>query len=350
MLIGQQRIISLVLLNTYLGTISEDNCEIAKTNFKNQTSKLNIYYNYKFIENWFSSKDKKYKQKIIDAMQNILEVVIIKVSELSEAFQLFDSQNTRGKELHPHDLLKAYHLRAVKNNKKEKMKKVVEKWERKEPEEIEELFKNYLYPITNWSKRLNTKEFTVKEIDKYKGVSENTSYTYAQRAKKATPYFQITEPFTEGKDFFEMVEHYLKLLNRIKTEIYNNPKFKKIAKILSKENRNAGYNYTKNLFWCILMCYYDKFNNFEEEVVKKLCIWAFLLRVNLKRVGYDSINKYAIGTKENNRNIYSNYIPMFFIISESRLHSEIENIQINTDITKRPNQEWQELYRELLDL
>lgn len=350
MLIGQQRIISLVLLNTYLGTISEDNCEIAKINFKNQTSKLNIYYNYKFIENWFSLKDEEYKQKIIDAMQNILEVVVIKVSELSEAFQLFDSQNTRGKELYPHDLLKAYHLRAMKNSKKSEMKKVVEKWEEKEPKEIEALFKNYLYPITNWSKRLNTKEFTVKEIDKYKGISEKTNYTYAKRVKKTTPYFQIAEPFIEGEDFFEMVEYYLKLLNKIKTEIYHNPKFKKMANLLSKRNRNIGYKYTTNLFWCILMCYYDKFNNFEEKVVKKLFIWAFLLRINLKKVGYDSINKYAIGNNENNRNIYLNYKPMFFIISESRLHSEIENIQISTNIKKKPNQEWQELYRELLDL
>ena len=30
---------------------------------------------------------------------------------LAEAFQLFDSQNNRGKSLEPHDLLKAYHLR-----------------------------------------------------------------------------------------------------------------------------------------------------------------------------------------------------------------------------------------------
>jgi hypothetical protein len=30
-----------------------------------------------------------------------------------EAFQFFDSQNTRGKSLEPHDLLKSYHLREM---------------------------------------------------------------------------------------------------------------------------------------------------------------------------------------------------------------------------------------------
>ena len=42
------------------------------------------------------------------------------------------------------------------------------------------------------------------------------------------PYFQITEPFTAGKEFFEMVEHYLYLLGDIKSEICNNPCFKEI--------------------------------------------------------------------------------------------------------------------------
>ena len=44
---------------------------------------------------------------------------------LSEAFQLFDSQNNRGKSLEPHDLLKAYHLRKQYSEDE----KIVEKWE-----------------------------------------------------------------------------------------------------------------------------------------------------------------------------------------------------------------------------
>ena len=70
--------------------------------------------------------------------------------------------------------------------------------------------------------------FTAKEIDAYKGIGEKSTYTYAERAKKAMPYFQITDPFIAGNDFFEMVEHYLYLLRDIKSEICNNPKFKEI--------------------------------------------------------------------------------------------------------------------------
>ena len=48
----------------------------------------------------------------------MVEVVL---QDISEAFQFFDSQNARGKDLEPHDLLKAYHLGALKCTKEEKM-------------------------------------------------------------------------------------------------------------------------------------------------------------------------------------------------------------------------------------
>ena len=65
----------------------------------------------------------------------------------------------------------------------------------------------------------------------------------------------------------------------------------------------------------------------------------------MERLGYDSINNYAIGNKEG---VYSNCIPMFFLIAQSRLHSEIENIQINMDIEpnkiQRIKDDWKQLY------
>lgn len=302
-----------------------------------------------FIKDWFSIKDDEYKKKVCNAMEEILEVVVLKVNTETEAFQLFDSQNTRGKALYPHDLLKAYHLRAMQGNPHE-MRHAVQKWEAVDAKKISELFEWYLFPITNWAKQLNTKTFTAKEIDIYKGIAESTNYTYAKRAKKAIPYFQITEPFVEGEDYFDMVEYYLKMLDDIKLEISTNPKFIKLNEIL-KVKKGMGYNYTKNLFWCALMFYYDRFHNFEEKAVKKLFLWAFMLRVDMERLGYDSINKYAIENGDTKQ--YSNSIPMFFRIAQSRLHTEIENIQINTYVEQQKlekNASWKNLYDDLLEL
>ena len=192
---GQQRIISLILLNLYLD--NEFKCSVMNKQFTNKISQTNIHSNYMFVREWFSLKHESERNRFLEAMKNTLEVVVIEVDEISEAFQLFDSQNTRGKALEPHDLLKAYHLREMRNYPYE-MEHAVTKWEAKDTKKIHDLFDLYLFPVWNWSKGCKSRSFTTKEIDTYKGIVENSPYSYAKRASKAMPYFQITEPFIAG--------------------------------------------------------------------------------------------------------------------------------------------------------
>ena len=343
---GQQRVISLILLKKYLDP--GFSCTIADKGFTSKESQKNIHDNYEYIREWFSFKNDA-KQSFVDAMNNILEVVVIYVKKESEAFQLFDSQNSRGKELDPHDLLKAYHLREMKQYKYE-MQNAVKKKKKKDTKQISDLFNLYLFPIWNWSRGLKSRPFTAKEIDTYKGIGEASVYTYARRASKAMPYFQITEPFIAGNDFFEMVDHYLILLNNIKDEIDNNPSFEDLKVILRERNSSTGFGYAKNLFFCALLCYYDKFHNFDVMAVKKLFIWAFMIRVDMENLGFDSINKYAIGDDGYSR--YTNTIRIFSVISLARLHNEISGLQIKV---KRENDapagsNWKQLYDSLKKL
>ncbi len=171
---GQQRIISLILLNKYLCPDFE--CDLLKHAFTSKITQDNIQRNYTFIKEWFSLKTEA-KQVYINAIKEILEVIVITVDKISEAFQLFDSQNARGKALDPHDLLKAYHLREMKNYRYE-MKHAVTKWESMETSQIRELFDLYLFPIRNWSRGIKTRPFTVKEIDAYKGITEGSEYLF----------------------------------------------------------------------------------------------------------------------------------------------------------------------------
>lgn len=212
---GQQRIISLLLIKQCIETGVK--CPISKKKFSNKITQTNIHDNYMFIREWFSLKNKDDKKNFIRAFDEILEVVVISVEKVSEAFQLFDSQNTRGKSLDPHDLLKAYHLREMKKYPYE-MEHAVTKWESKDTNQIRELFDLFLFPVWNWSRGLKSKPFTAKEIDTYKGIPESSTYSYARRASKAMPCFQITETFISGNDFFEMVDHYLYLIHDIKTD------------------------------------------------------------------------------------------------------------------------------------
>ena len=341
---GQQRTISFVLICKYLYKHSNEEfkCSILDHEFTNRDSKTNIYYNYAFIKDWFSQKQDKV-EVFKNAMDNILEVVTICVDEISEAFQLFDSQNSRGKALDPHHLLKAYHLREMQTSPYE-MKLAVNKWEEKSPYKIKVLFANYLFPIWQWSHRKKSRDFTDKEIDIYKGVSEFSSYTFAKRASKAMPCFQLTEPFVAGNDFFEMVDHYLNLLEIIRTELRNNqqlasiynlvyvPKDKKVSipkydELHNLARHNKGYSYARELFECALLCYYDRFHNFDVMAIKKLCKWAFMLRVDREFLGFDSINLYAIGQSPNTSNSKS----MFDFINTARNHTEVAALQFNTN-------------------
>ena len=342
---GQQRIISLVLLLKYLEPSFE--CSILNISFTDKVTQANIQSNYRYIADWFSLNAQA-KEDYLNAFDELLEVIVILVDKVTEAFQLFDSQNTRGKDLDPHDLLKAYHLREMKESYYE-MEHAVTKWEAKDTRDIRILFKDYLYPIWNWSRGIKSKTFTAKEIDIYKGITEDKGYTYARRAGKAMPYFQITEPFLAGNDFFEMVDHYLLLLDDVQREITNeseDSKFKELKEILEDKTASVGFTYAKDLFYCALLCYYDKFHNFEELAVKKLFTWAFMLRVDMISLGYDSVNKYAVG-EDNGR--YANIIPMFARINTARLHREIAGIQIKA--IRKPDrnysEKWNWLYAKL---
>ena len=342
---GQQRLISLTLISKYLDN-NYDNA-ILRNMFYDKITQKHIHDNYIHIKEWFSLRDKDIKESFKKAFQDILELVVIQVGRESEAFQLFDSQNTRGRALDPHDLLKAFHLREMQNDKYE-MEYAVTKWEAKDVYKIRELFSAYLFPIWNWSRGTKTWKFTDHDIDTYKGIPSNSTYTYARRAGKASPYFQLTEPFIAGSDFFDLVDHYLRTLENIKHELATNPVFELLRPFcLPQKHSSAGLTHVRNLFFAVVFYYYDKFHNMDELSIKKLFMWSFMLRMDLSNLGADSVNKYAIGEWSGN---YTNYIPVFSKISLARLHTEIGNLQIEIDARNLDTDEQKNLYELLKNM
>ena len=359
---GQQRLLSFLLLKLYLKP--DFTCRLLSTKFSDKVTQKHLHDNAQYIREWFSSVDDATKEAFNSALGDTLEVVVLTVNELSEAFQLFDSQNTRGRELDPHDLLKAYHLREIHDE--DDMKCAVLKWESKEPKAIHELFDSYLFPLWNWSKRRKSGRFTAAEIDLYKGIEEGSDYTYAKRANKAKPYFQIVEPIISGRDFFDMVEHYMQMLHDIKQELVENPGFVTIKALLidwgpkvdwvntpeeldkACRSWSTGMNYARDLFFCALLCYYDRFHNFDLMAVKKLFTWAMMLRVDIYSLGYDSVNLYAIGEEK----AYTNTKPVISLITTARRHTEISAMTLDLKRTdnKARAKTWQELYDALLQL
>lgn len=340
---GQQRLISIVLICIYL--ISDFQSSILKHAFSDSTSKENISKNYAFIRQWFTLKGEEEKKHFVNALKNFIEVVVITVKEESEAFQLFDSQNSRGKPLYPHDLLKAYHLREMQLNLFE-MEHAVEKWEDIEPDEIRNMFNDYIYPIYNWSQKNKTDVFDDKSIEVFKGADINQSYTYANRAFKSSPIFQICEPFIAGRDFFEYVGHYIQMLRDIENELQKNKELSAIKEILN-DNANE-LKYCKTLFYCAILSYYDRFHSFDRMAIYRLFTWAYMIRIDMHNLGYDTINKYAIG--ENNYNRYSNNEPIFSNIANARKHTDISNLTIIVKPNENDKNHYKVLFKRLKEL
>lgn len=351
---GQQRIVSFYLLQKYLNPKKTDFIDMK---LEDNNTKFHLCENYAVIKDWFSLQDIEYKNAILTAFDDLLEVVVITVEKQEEAFQLFDSQNSRGKALYPHDLLKAYHLREMNNDSFE-MQRVVESWEEmdrsiksrknKKENKIEDLFDDYLFPILNWSEKEKTWTFSTDDIDSYKGIKYDCLYPYAKRTIKSMPIFQITEPFVAGKDFFEMVHYYLPLLEYLKKEVFEKyPDLKEI--IDNHDDGGAGYGHCKKLFYCVLLAYYDRFKNLDEKAVKKIFSWVFMLRVDRWALSYASINKYAVG----DCNDTTNAIPLIYLITHATKHTQIANIPV---AIKRENDQankadsWNELYADLKQL
>lgn len=362
---GQQRLLSFLLLKRCLDP--NFTCKLLSAKFSDKVTQKNLHKNYKAIREWFAFASAGMREDFKHAMKKHLEVVVITVDEISEAFQLFDSQNSRGRALYPHDLLKAYHLRVISGKKGEE--RAVEEWEAKDPKAIAELFRDYLFPIWHWARRRKCGGFTAADIDLYKGVEPDSEYAYAYRVRRTGARYQITEPFPAGRDFFKMVHHYMQMLKDLKREIAVNPALQKVKEILiassGRDKKNTlitsaeeldealdrqpvGFRHACRLFFCALLCYYDRFGVLDVRAVKRLFTWAMMLRVNMQHLGFASINKYAIGERDPQKDQYTNVIPVLSMIVSARKHTEISDISLKVDVEPRQSDEkWERLRKEL---
>ena len=286
---------------------------------------------------------------IIEFFLNKCELVKVVIDNVQEAFQFFDSQNARGKDLEPHDLLKAFHLREMNKSTEEEKIKVVEEWENLESKELTNLFANYLFKIKNWSKGNSAYDFTKNDIDIFKGVNlETQNYPFIKQlqinnyyvdkqneAERVNNYhfdypFQIDQIVINGKRFFEMVIYYnnlIKDINALKESFKKDTVEYDILNTLDtyRGHNRSGDRYVRNMFNCALVYYIDKFGKIDlDRTIKKLFIWAYNLRFKLYSVKLVSVDNYAIGRHE-----YANE-SIFRKIYYAVNHNEILHLNINS--------------------
>lgn len=348
---GQQRTTTLSILLYCLGEKNNNGLLNKKYSSLSTNSIIN---NFQILENKVSELKYDEKLRYKSYLLNNCTIVKIVTDEEQEAFQFFDSQNFRGKELAPHDLLKSYHLREM-NNEKESLKiKIINEWENKNQSELEILFKDYLFPLTRWYKWRNGLGYSSEEISSFKGIKNTNVYNYAIYQKASNLFieqmnrngsiellasnelnqFQLTQPLIAGRRFFEYTLYYSNLLEKIQKKIsdFSSKNSIDANKEMLVPSKRSGDKYIKRLYECALLFFADRFgiNSITDSVMKQLYTWSYSLRLVMVAVYPETINKYALGRHER----VNSGIDIFAKISEM-----IEPEELNLIILDKLNNE-----------
>jgi hypothetical protein len=320
---GQQRLTTISLLLKILE--SSFNGLLLNEKFKHTISKNNIVYNFRIIEKWVNTKfvNSESKTEFKNKILNKCEFVLFTVYKQDEAFQLFDSQNARGKALEPYDLLKAFHLREMDFDTEDERTICIENWEASiEKGTLKPILGNHLFRIRKWSKNEWKYNFTKDEIDEFKGISlhikqqypyENTIRMldgFIDNAKNdkflrnlqiaQTFPFQINMPIINGKRFFEYVDFYItqreKLFGKNKKDSI---KAVMIEFVKFYDDYCKGYygwsrsgdEKVRNLYENILIAFIDKFGYVDdfENFYKAFYKLVYNIRCTKSRITVETI-------------------------------------------------------------
>lgn len=350
---GQQRLTTLSILLYCLSDTKQSMLNEKYGKLSNDAIVTNYGVLYRRTSELPNNELLKYK----DYLLNQCTTVQIVTDSEQEAFQFFDSQNSRGKELEPHDLLKSYHLREM-NTEAESLKvKIINRWENVKQDDLADLFKSYLYPVTQWYKGKEGLGYSSSKIDSFKGIKGVNIYNYSIYHKASNLYveqfnangsnellaskslnqFQLTQPLIAGKRFFNYTLHYGKLLEIIQKRIN---RFHNQDQIPSKR---SGDIYIKQLYECSLLFFADRFGleSLTKSVMQQLYSWSYSLRLTMHAVYPQTINKYAIGQHER-----VNYnLDMFSAISEMSDPEELKLLVLKQpDIINNNKEKYKAVY------
>ena len=319
---GQQRLISISLFLHLLDDL--ENYKGAKQLLSSAVfGELSCYHASENYNEWENLTQLVGENQAKDICNFLLEncsvsVITMPQERLSEAFQLFDSQNNRGKSLEPHDLLKAYHLRKQDSEDE----KIVEKWEKFVEDKdlsLKELFDKHLFRMRRWSRGetgLTNKRygsylrFTEDFIDDFKGVDLNQNFPYLELYRHIENFpMSITMPIIDGSKFFEYIESAHETIKEHKNFLNEELGFsdepegeeKNVAYpegMLNIYNSSKGrYLKCHNIFLNICSLFADRFGKDElsKEIVETLFIWSYYPRVKSKAIYDATVGKYAAG-------------------------------------------------------
>lgn len=304
---------------------------MARQRFASQISAHNLRQNAQELRRLVDRPE--FTEDHIDFLLNRCELVSFVLDDVSEAFQFFDSQNARGRDLAPHDLLKAYHLREFADHEAALKSGTVAHWEQLPSECLEALFATYLFRLRQWAEGKSARVFGKGQVDLFKGVNldrvgyfpyveslrithhfvDDYNHQYQRKVdgRHITFPFQLDQMIINGRRFFEMAEHYQRQVAAIITDerqangeqpvvILGEVLTAQAGRIIHTLNSYArrtrtGDQYVRAMFDCALIFYIDKFGTQGlSSAVEKCFIWAYRCRIRQQVVQLATMDNYVL--------------------------------------------------------
>jgi hypothetical protein len=319
--------------------------------FESEISQRNLHQNYLEVKRLVSRHE--FTENHIEFLLNKCEVVTFTLTDISEAFQFFDSQNARGRDLEPHDLLKAFHLREFSDAENELKGTTVASWEAQESDELAALFAEYLYRIRQWALGHSARYFGKNEVTLFKGVNINRidHFPYVESLRITHHYvdeynqqyhrkidgqhkkfpFHLDQMIINGRRFFEMAAHYQKQVSAIVNEEHGSSEYllghkltdhaQKILKTLNSYSARTrtGDCYVRSIFDCALIFYIDKFGDASiSSAIEKIFIWAYSLRIKQQVLQLATMDNYVLS------------LNVFRLIKDATTPSDVLTIALST--------------------
>lgn len=266
---GQQRLTTILIV---VGKVHNNfDVEALKSLRYSSVSFAAVRENTRFVDEWLSDKTDEWRLRFVMYLLRNCKFVELVVDDLSEAFQMFDTQNGRGKSLETYNLLKAYHMRAMEQNSQEEKIKCDQEWEEatqydatpdieNDPnvDVLKQLFAEQLFKSRLWCcgdicrDDGEAKSFGRDEIGEFKGFTIDKNHpilfpfqnpfllrymtdkfyqnvlsgTVATKARletgetdRANPFVSINQTIINGKSFFEYIQTYVELYKKMFIEL-----------------------------------------------------------------------------------------------------------------------------------
>lgn len=333
---GQQRLTTILLILRALGITREQ----PVLEYNHSDSFTHIRDNFSYICQWVEyNLSPLAKKAYAEFLLKSCCVVEIIVKELSEAFQLFETQNGRGKELEAYNLLKAYHLRAMSDSTIDQKRVCDIRWEDAASfadkfgdsyDLLRQIINENLYRIRIWTRGLEAGKFSKEEIDEFKGLTfgknetldfayqnlmlqqmiahsilmgmNNGLYKIKERFEHGDPanmdpFVSINQMIVNGLLFFDYIETYVETYKRLFIDLESSQlaDFKSFYKANCKDyngSRRVGDGYIRQVYKSAIMLLFDRFGERGVTAMyKDLYAVIYFARLSKSQVRYATMMK-----------------------------------------------------------